>query len=428
MDIGKYKSVRFWHQNIPNRGTRSHWTTYLRKFCDFTGKTPDQLIEERKIQLESADVVVRRHAEVALKRFVEHLKEKYAPTSRKNAWTSVKSFYEAHELDLKFKKRETPRGKALKHHTAPENETIRKLLEVLSIRDKAVILLQKDSGLSISDILGLRVGDLKDMGQGFVMIQKHRRKTDEPFVTFAGSESTKIINLYLDLRRKGTQRKYHIRKLGRCKEVGIPPEKITPESPLFRSKTKRVKVLDYATFHKIIRNACLGLGISDFTPHGLRVRFQTTLESCGVNRNWIKRYMGHSLSEIEAAYSQPKHLFEAYKKAYPKLCVHQEIDSDEIKKLQDKVEELEMYHHIFEGLKAQSKLVGNIGPVSQLMQQMVLKNRRGEESSVLPVSTGINRNCLQKIVTKTEAKELINSGTWKYVNAWSEKEVVLERL
>lgn len=135
------------------------------------------------------------------------------------------------------------------------------------------------------------------------------------------------------LRQRGSA-ELKIRRYGRDEiKGGIPPEELTLESPLFRSygkflktlKKPRIEFLKPNSISVLIRKAAIQAGISKqgFSAHALRRYFQTSLESAGINRNWVKRMMGHKLEGVEGSYSQPQveQLKEAYIRVYSKLAI-----------------------------------------------------------------------------------------------------------
>jgi hypothetical protein len=55
--------------------TSYHWVRHLKRFCDWVGKSSDQLIEERKQQLKSDDQRAQHKAKMSLKRYLDQLQE-----------------------------------------------------------------------------------------------------------------------------------------------------------------------------------------------------------------------------------------------------------------------------------------------------------------------------------------------------------------
>jgi hypothetical protein len=73
MDFEKFSnsvSVRYWmdglNSNPDPHSTKYAWVRNLKRFCDWIGKDPDQLIEERKAQMKSDDPRVQHETEMIL--------------------------------------------------------------------------------------------------------------------------------------------------------------------------------------------------------------------------------------------------------------------------------------------------------------------------------------------------------------------------
>ena len=64
--------------------TKYQWKLRLRMFCERLGKTPDELIDERKEDLKSVDDRVRHRAEMNLKQYLRVLENRgVSPNSRR---------------------------------------------------------------------------------------------------------------------------------------------------------------------------------------------------------------------------------------------------------------------------------------------------------------------------------------------------------
>lgn len=51
--VFEYESVRTWFDGLrPSQGYKCHGLAYLREFCQYVGKEPDQLVGERKARLQ----------------------------------------------------------------------------------------------------------------------------------------------------------------------------------------------------------------------------------------------------------------------------------------------------------------------------------------------------------------------------------------
>ena len=350
-DFEGFESIKYWMDSLKGRdsvgSTKYQWKLRLRKFCEWLGKTPDDLIDERKEDLKSEDDRIKHRAEMKVKQYLQVLESQgLSPNTRRTYFGAIRNFYQRNYAELKFFRRDGPKGvTVIEGAKAATQQNIRSMIEVSQPRTKAIILFLKDTGLSISDTseLKLRNFGLEVVNEIFeakppLTLETRRKKTGTLTVTFVGREALDAIKITLRLRQRGSP-ELKIRRYGRDEiKGGIPPEELSLESPLFRSygkflktlKKPRIDVLKPNSISVLIRKAAIRAGIwkRGFSAHALRRYFQTSLESAGINRNWIKLMMGHKLEGVEGSYSQPQieQLKEAYIKAYQKLAISEVIE------------------------------------------------------------------------------------------------------
>jgi len=300
---------------IANRSgsTRSKYRSYFSRFCEWVGKSPEQLILQRKEDLKSDDSREQRRIESALKGFIAYLGEEgNSVATQQVAYAAIRSFFEMHYQPLRMRRGDYPRGQSLGSRVATK-EDIRIMLEDASARIRAVLLFLKDTGLRVSDVVSLKYGDLAEGLEGeaeFISISLVTKKNKIVAKTFVGPESAQALKEYFSERRKGTR--------------SIPPEEIEVNSPLFRTRSPVVKPVSRSGLSSTINFHAQKHGINgQFSAHSFRKYFQTQLEAAGINSNWIDQMIGHKLINSRDSYSQPtcEQLREAYAKAYQHLMV-----------------------------------------------------------------------------------------------------------
>jgi integrase len=378
-DLEKYKSVADWLRglkgNLDPHSTRYCWLHHLKRFCGWIGKNPDQLIEERKLQLQSNDEGVRHMAEKNLQDFLNYLEEQnLSPNTRKSYFMAIRNFYKRNYYELTFFRGDGPGDEVTQEGTrAASKEDINKMLEVSNPRVRALLLFLKDTGLSEADAAKLKLKDLgviepRDMRQirdpaeiltltPPVPIIVKRKKTKRLTITFMGKESLEALKTVLRVRQQGSP-ELMMRRYGRVeRKAGLLPENLTLDSPLFRSYEKffarKEMVIKHLSPHAvsvIVRKAAISAGVwkEGFSAHALRRFFQTSLETAGVQTNWIKKMMGHALEGSEKPYSQPEvaTLREAYQKAYAQLAVSEVAEQrSRVEQLEAQVASLQMNGH-----------------------------------------------------------------------------------
>jgi len=100
-------ALEYWLGEIVNRSesTKRQYVRFFERFCDFAGKGPNELIEQRKQDLQSTDIKVQMKAESMLRQFIAHLEdEEFSTSSQQNAYAAVRSFFEMHFMPLRMRR------------------------------------------------------------------------------------------------------------------------------------------------------------------------------------------------------------------------------------------------------------------------------------------------------------------------------------
>jgi site-specific recombinase XerD len=315
------EAQEYWLSELSNRRetTKKTYKEFFSQYLAFTGKTPDQLIQERKVEIKSDDIQEQRHAESMLKAFVSDLLKKGKSVSTVQiAYAAIRSFYEMHYSPLRMRRGDFPQGECLGSRAATKNHLKAIFANVKKTKDafkvKAILMTLKDSGLRVSDARALKYGQIQaplEKGETFIPLTLITKKNRTTAKTFLGPEAVEAIKAYLDERRKGTRR--------------IEPEVLKAESPLFRTNENyKIKHIGREGFSTIVRFQCQAIGEKKLSAHSFRKYFQTQLEAAGTSTNWIDQMIGHRLINSRDAYSLPsdEQLLEAYKNAYSQLRVY----------------------------------------------------------------------------------------------------------
>jgi len=256
----------------------------LKELCDYCGKNPDELIDQRKQDLKSEDEAVKRSAEEILKRFYIHKARK---TSRQTAATYhgiIRSFYKTNYYPLMTK---TP--KAVERKIRPITlEDLRKMDASADERERAIIRVMKDSGISREDLHELTYGHVRrelEAGSQFIHLNVTRKKEGINYETYIGPNAVEALKATLNIRRN-------------------QGEILTDNSPLF-AKIKGEGHLTPVAISLILLRLSKRTGIK-ISAHRLRKFFETYMAIGKVHPLVLKYWMGHSLgSDIEARYIIP---------------------------------------------------------------------------------------------------------------------------
>jgi len=327
--------MNYWIGELANKApaTKEKYKLYFLKFSTYIGKTPNELLTQRKQDVKSDDIMTQRRIETALKTWIAELtvtknKEVFpASTATKQiGFAAVRSFFEMNYLPLKMRHGDYPTGQSLGSRVITTS-VIRKILDDsehtrLRRKVKALVLFLKDTGFRVSDAVIMNYGTIADgleRGDLFIPIQIITKKNKTTAKTFIGPEAIEAIKEYLAERRKGSQR--------RLNREYIHPEVITKSSPLFRTNERgSVKRMSRGGLSNMLNFHCQRTGEKKLSAHSFRKNFQTQLESAGVSPNWIDQMIGHKLINSRDAYSLPsdEQLLGVYQKAYSRLRVYPE--------------------------------------------------------------------------------------------------------
>ena len=204
----------------------------------------------------------------------------------------------------------------------------------------AMVLLLKDSGLRVSDLIKLTYADIRkpfEAGEQFIPLQIITKKNGILAKTAIGPEAIQALKTYLDFRRKGTRY--------------LNSEAIKENSPLFRTRSNDIQTLSRSSVSSSISYLVERAGLKgEISAHSLRKYTETRLEAAGVNPNWVDQIIGHRLPGSRSNYSRPEDtdLYQAYQDAYNELRVFEipasaadlERTASELRKAQQELQSL----------------------------------------------------------------------------------------
>jgi len=339
MNNPKFHSIKIWEASLANRAesTKENYSKYFGGFLKWAGLTPDQLREMKWEEDQAGKPWERSQVENLLRQYLKSL-DGYSCNTQRCAFTAVRSFFEANGVPLNLKRQDRPSGCAFGSKTL-DPEEIRKLKNAAEyLRDKALIMFLKDSGVRLSDAAKLRWVNLKDYNDGFMGFEIQTQKKKTKARGFVGPETTEILKIYKRKRMEGTQK--------------LPPEENIEEHPVFALFSDPTKRLRPAYMSDVIGGIISLAAIEGATPHGLRKFWEQNVHV--ENVAYQKQLNGRALTEVERAYfwKETQELFEIYRDNYRNLRVEKQDFKDveerlrreyetEIRALRERTEALE---------------------------------------------------------------------------------------
>lgn len=298
----EYATVQYWMETLKTKRNKAKCLEEFPKFLTYIKMTPDEIIEQRREDLKSDDNKIRRRWEHKVKTWYHSEYEKYQKDG-KSTWTPfttltvVRSFFAHNDYALQFHRGELKQARSVIKEYVPTNEDLRAMYDTAEThRDKALLLVLSQSGLSQIDVSQLNIEDiLPQLKEDLVYIEKIREKTGVKIQTCLGSECCEEIRLMLKVRNYPTEGALFVTHKGK-----------RMNSRFINDAIKR-----------IAETSEIGQNGQRFFTKNLRDYFRDCLERAKLGRNVIDRMMGWKASGARDDYAISKYtIVDAYKSAY----------------------------------------------------------------------------------------------------------------
>jgi integrase len=356
IDISNDPRVNQWFElSSIAKSTRVNYTIYMRFFCECAGKTPAELIDESIKETKAGLLISERNTGLYLTKYKKWLNDnKYAPKTQALAISTVKSFYQAFDMQL-------PSGLCKVKKSLPQKENqnflnrsdiIKLVTNAKNLREKAIILCMASSGMARAEILNLRINDIEFDDNNIGTVRIRREKAQFDYVTFISPEATQALRNYFDERNRDEVLKI------KSKDDFIF---VTYEHGKNSDKGRKLGGRTFLkNFHELGEQLGYGNGegfLIKSRSHALRKFFASTLENAGMPKNKIDYMIGHTQNGNDLAYFQidPTKLKELYIKYLPYITFEKAI---EVKSLDtEDAKKLEELSKAYDDLKEQTELI-----------------------------------------------------------------------
>lgn len=331
--VKNYSSVERWLRRLKtgyrspggfqDSSTRRGALYFLSLFCDYVEMTPDEIIDQRRRQIKSDDILEQRFFEEQVEGWGMFLRDEkeYAPASARTAVGYIQSFFKHNYSGLV--NLSLPAGYPTKDVTVPRRGQLRKIVELAEhLRQRldrrpnnfkkeglpSWILCQAESGLSNQDLLDLTldqtspeygtIGVQLENGQVPLHIRIVRTKTAAAGIgwhdTFLGRNAVEALQKYVDPSRN------------------------------------QIFTFTAAYVRRLVKDVSMKVGVGSkdapVTPYCFRRYFKTRLNLANVNELTVEYWMGHKIPRVKAGYNAPavEDQMRVYQEAYPLLDINRE--------------------------------------------------------------------------------------------------------
>ena len=166
----------------------------------------------------------------------------------------------------------------------------------LALRDKLILELLYDSGIRVSELVGINISDIDYEGKTILIRGKGKKER----LALFGEHIKKHLNLYLDTR--------HL----------VSKTRDTDGALILNYRGERIGTRQV---QRLVKKYCRLAGLSDkFSPHSIRHSFASHLLNRGCDLRIIQELCGHALLSTTEKYTHisQNQLFDVYHKAHPR--------------------------------------------------------------------------------------------------------------
>jgi integrase len=345
--IEEYDSIKRAVESVRD-STRMNYYRVLPSYFLFLNENPDQVIEQRRKDIGNENYEQAENYERKTMAFANTLLSKgHSGRGVQGVIGRIQGFFanNSRRYSLDMRRLKLPKARKVQKYS-PSNEEVRHLCTIAdSSRDKLIIALMYQNGLSPVDVSLLKVGDLPKTEWSYY--EKSRSKTGEIWRGIITPDIAYELKTYLTIR-------------------GNP----TNDEPLFAGSRGP---LDNQAISGILSDLIDKSGLngnSGFKPSSLRDAFEDALVDANVHHKTKECLMGH-VSSIEHEYGGQNKIIavvtEAMKKAYPFLTLNgltrisseQQVSKEEFEVMKKRLEEEQQLRQKIEStvaaLEAQNK-------------------------------------------------------------------------
>jgi len=150
------------------------------------------------------------------------------------------------------------------------------------LRNRALFFLGLGSGMRISEIIGLEVGDVFSNGKTFdrIVLEKHSTKSKRSRTVAVSKQAVKHLQVYLDSL----------------------PARPRPPDPLFPSQTRPRRPMSDTNAITTLKRMFQSAGVEHASSHSLRRTHANTLRRNGVDLKVIQEQLDHSSLAVTERY------------------------------------------------------------------------------------------------------------------------------
>lgn len=306
--------------------TRWNYEHYFNMFREFTGLTPEKLYEMKARDLRSGNLLDQGEVESLFLDFKDSMAKEYSSGTLEMMEKAVDFFFKSLNRKLTLELEDHERTRAVSESTRLIKPSQIKIWydrvgENQLLRDRALMIFLKDSGLRISDAVKLTVEQYKNIkdvenefGRFKIFLPMENEKTGDFSHVIVGDETIEHLDAYIKAEGRVSGRVFW----------SYPRNNNQPK-PLDRKAGAQIFLRLSNKIRDLINSGALpNENLVDWhkvSCHSLRYFQFNKLNGAGMGENDIHFLQGKAESRYSQRIEDPDVVYEAYMRAYSNLRV-----------------------------------------------------------------------------------------------------------
>lgn len=341
----------------------------LKKFFEWYGKTPDQVLQERKddlTQRPNEDLITYKNRasnySKIIERFHAHLLDKgYKINTAKSLTNGLRQLFRYYQMDIKVRNGSSINRTVKTQRNFPLTiEHVRKMYEIANFRERVILSMATDLGLRVSDFLKIQKQDLPDLSlKAPISFDIMTDKEDVIATGFLSQETVELLKKYL--------------------------ETLPKENPyLFPSSQHNPRAISRTQMGNLLKDLAKKAGLKvnngkSLTFHCFRKMLLSASIDSGIGLTAGKKLVGKTIPQSDDTYLTTVKLGEMFIKVKKFLTIKQQpkVQTQTIETLKKAVTKLQ------EDLTVQQTITKTISEENQTMKKDIQEMDEGMAENIL---------------------------------------------
>jgi site-specific recombinase XerD len=325
-------SVEQFLESVTNPNTRKGYRHGVKKFCDWCGKSAEQILELRKndlTQKAGEGLIEYRNRAARFERDIERfhaylLDQKFSINTARNLTLGIRQLFRYYEMGIRFR----AGSKIAKTVKSTKNfpltiEHVRTMFQVADLRERMILSMATDLGLRIGDFLELKKSDLPSLNQepptSFEIMTGKENVIAHGFLS---QETVDLLRVYLPTLEKKNGNRHLFPSNG--------------ESHISDEWLNRL-------LQNLAEKTGMDLNGKDLTFHCFRKMFLSAAIDSGIGLTAGKKLCGKAIAQSDDTYLTTVHLREKFIQLKRFLAIQEQpkIETEKLESLRNVVNKLQ---------------------------------------------------------------------------------------